>query len=266
MTPGGAPDRHAGFDLGDLTAPEIARLAPDAVLLIPIGATEQHGPCLPLRTDTTLISAVVDIARAQLDPSCRIVTAPVMPYGQSQHHLFASAASLRPATLLAVLDDLIESAYASGFRRVFFANGHGGNDECLRIAVKDAATRRPMLLGACNYWDLADPSWRSRHPHIPGHAGAFETSLLLASAPELVRQEDLDSAVPGPPGVHAQPIAAGVTLARSGDWASSGGYTDPPRDADAEAGKSYLDALGSGLADVLKRFAALPLNHHEGRP
>ncbi|MGH3423715.1 MAG: creatininase family protein [Nocardioidaceae bacterium] len=256
---GARADETSGLlSLGDLTAGDLARIASEAVLVLPVGATEQHGPCLPLRTDSCLIDAVLRSASARLD-SCRtIVLAPTLAYGHSQHHLFAGAASLRPATLLAVLHDLIDSAHQSGFRRLFIANGHGGNDECIRLAVKDGANRHEMTLGACSYWDLAEDAWSERFAHIPGHAGAFEASLLLAAAPGLVRTDRFGSAVPGPAGLHHESIAPGVTVARAGDWEASGGYSDAPAGADGDLGRHVLDVLGANLAGLLERFAELP--------
>jgi creatinine amidohydrolase len=257
------PDRDGAAgrvsSLGDLTAEDVARTAPDAVLVIPIGATEQHGPCLPMRTDALLVERVLAAGLTRLRDTRPIVVSPALPFGHSQHHLFAAAASLRPETLLAVLRDLLDSAYRSGFRRVFVINGHGGNDECIRLAVKDGVNRHPMVLAACSYWDLVDPEWRREQEHVPGHAGAFETSLMLALAPELVITERLGSAEPGPTAVHERGIAPGVTVARAGDWAASGGYTDRPDGATASAGEALLDDLAERMANALDRFCRLPL-------
>jgi creatinine amidohydrolase len=243
--------------LGEMTSSDVRRTAPEAVLLIPIGATEQHGPCLPMRTDSFLVEQVLAAGLTRLTTTRPVVVSPTLPYGHSQHHLFAAAASLRPETLLAVLRDLIDSAHRTGFRRVFVVNGHGGNDECIRLAAKDAVNRLPLVVAACSYWDLLPPG--ERHGRVPGHAGAFEASLVLALAPELVATDRLASAAPGPTALHERGLVQGVTVARAGDWEASGGYSDPPGTATADDGRARLADLADRLADALDRFCGLSL-------
>ncbi|MFL6077613.1 MAG: creatininase family protein [Mycobacteriales bacterium] len=233
---------------------EVAAVAGSAVLVLPVGATEQHGPALPLGTDSALVDAVLGRALASYAGPAPVVVAPTVTYGNSQHHLFACAGSVRPATLLALYGDLVDSFVTSGFRRIFVLNGHGGNDECARLAVKEAALRhRPLLAAACSYWTLAD-----REPDVPGHAGAFEASLLLAARPDLLADPP-PAAEPAFTGAYATEPAPGVTLARAGDWATTGGFTDDPAGATAAGGERRLATIGSRLAAVLAGFAATPL-------
>lgn len=242
--------------LASLDREAVAAIASEAVLVLPIGATEQHGPALPLGTDTMLVDAVVQAACARLSTARPVVVAPTVPYGNSAHHLFACAGSVSPGTLLRLLGDLIDSFIRSGFRRIFLVNGHGGNDECVRLAVKDAVNRHPVVLGAVSYWTLAG---HGALPDIPGHAGAFEASLLLAARPDALPTPPGPDVVPGPRPVHEDPFGDGVVVVRGGDWAASGGFTDPPGKGSAAAGVAYLDSIGEALADVLRRFSELPL-------
>jgi creatinine amidohydrolase len=235
---------------------EVAAIAPAAVLVLPVGATEQHGPALPLGTDSALVDAVLGRALAAYAGPAPVVVAPTVTYGNSQHHLFACAGSVRPATLLAMYGDLIDSFVTSGFRRIFVLNGHGGNDECARVAVKEAALRhRPLLAAACSYWTLAEPEPAAQ---IPGHAGAFEASLLLAARPDLLAAPP-PAAGPAFTGAYATEPAPGVTLARAGDWAATGGFTDDPGRATAADGERRLAAVGTRLAALLNGFAAAPV-------
>lgn len=246
------------LNLAELDREAVAQIAGDAVLVLPIGATEQHGPALPLGTDAALVDATVDRALANLSAVRPVVLAPTVPYGNSVHHLFACAGSLSSGTLLLVLADLIDSFVASGFRRIFIVNGHGGNDECVRLAVKDAANRHTAVFGAVSYWTLA-PRGPIPAEHVPGHAGAFEASLLMAARPDLVPPGTRPAGVPGPRALHTMAVAPGVTLVRHGDWPASGGFTDSPADADAAVGATYLDAIASRLAEVLLTFSEVPL-------
>ncbi|HZE40635.1 MAG TPA: creatininase family protein, partial [Stackebrandtia sp.] len=158
---------------------EVARLAPEAVMVLPIGAIEQHGPALPLGTDAAMAESVAEAGIAASTTPRPIILAPTVPYGNSAHHLFACAGSVSSRTLALMLGDLIDSFARSGFRRVFILNGHGGNDECVHLAVKDAINRHDVVLGAASYWTLA-PEGPFPAGRVPGHAGAFEASLLMA--------------------------------------------------------------------------------------
>ncbi|MEL7155557.1 MAG: mycofactocin biosynthesis peptidyl-dipeptidase MftE [Actinomycetota bacterium] len=163
--------------LADLTWPE-AEVGP-STLLVPLGSTEQHGPHLPLGTDT-LIAAhwCARVAAGRAD----VVVAPALPYGSSgEHQTFAGTLSIGTSALTTVLVELGRSALPP-YGRLILVNGHGGNAEGVRVAVETLQREGRSVLAA----------W----PRLPGdaHAGRTETSLLLAAAPGLVR---LERAEPG---------------------------------------------------------------------
>lgn len=237
--------------LAGLNRDQTADVAGAAVLVLPIGATEQHGPGLPLATDFALVTRVA--AAACEETSAPAILAPTLPYGNSVHHLFACAASLSSTTLQRVLADLIDSFVVSGFRRIVVVNGHGGNDECAKLAVKDAVNRHAIIAAAVNYWSLA-PVDETLGFAVPGHAGAFEASLLLATRPDLL------AAAPDtePSAALTEDFGRDVVVARSGDWAASGGFTDNPARADAHVGQRLFDSITTELARLLDRVAMLP--------
>jgi creatinine amidohydrolase len=159
--------------LGCATFPELVGRV-DLHLLIPLGATEQHGPHLPLNTDTVIASGVAEAVAAGREDA---VVAPALPYGSSgEHSGFPGTLSLGQAALKTTLVELVRSAEA--FRDVTLLSWHGGNAEPVAGAVARlrAEGRRVHL------WE----------PHVDGgdaHAGRVETSLMLALAPDLVRDE-----------------------------------------------------------------------------
>lgn len=232
--------------LSALTRTEVADRATEAVAVLPIASHEQHGEHLPLGTDTLLAQAVVERALTDRED---VVLCPPLPYGFSGHHQFACALSLRPATLLQVLGDLLDSLVDAGFTRILVVNGHGGNSEMMSQAVKLAALRHRVVAGFCNYWDLLDGHGG------PGHAGRFETDLMAAAHPELVR--------PGGTGptelpLFDQRLVPGLHVERHGEWGRTGGVTDPPGPGDAEAGERQLTAAAHALAaciDALRETA-----------
>jgi creatinine amidohydrolase len=230
-----------------------------AIAVLPVGSQEQHSEHLPMGTDTLLAEAVVDAAAGLLgDGSPELVRLPALPYGHSPHHLFAAAVSLSATTLLAVLDDALDSLVRSGFRRVLLVNGHGGNDEVVKLAVKRCALRSDVALGACSYWALTGPQEPSRSP---GHAGRFETSLLLAAHPDLVRPATRRPEPDPPPLFHRSP-APGLVVARHGEWERVGGATDDAADADAEEGRGLLAARAEALAEAVRAFDAATAGSH----
>jgi creatinine amidohydrolase len=135
------------------------------LLVVPLGATEQHGPHLPLGTDTLIASA---LASSVADA----VIAPALPYGSSGEHAgFPGTLSIGQAALELVLVELVRS---SDFPRVLFVSAHGGNTEPLAAAVR-------KLRGEGRAVWAWSPRWKG-----DAHAGRIETSLMLALAPELV--------------------------------------------------------------------------------
>ncbi|MEU8698130.1 creatininase family protein [Streptomyces sp. NPDC048680] len=244
--------------LNELTWQEVRRAGADRVALLPIGSQEQHALHLPMGTDTILVEEVLDralelLAREASGPAP--VRLPALPFGHSPHHLFAAAVSLSAATLGAVLDDVLDSLVTSGYRRIMVVNGHGGNDEIMRLAVKRLALRAEVTVAACSYWTLGTGESGSDRPGVtPGHAGWFETSLMLAARPDLVRTPVPARPPVEPPPLFDHPPHPGLTVERHGEWARVGGSTDDASGADADIGGLLLAERARGLAEAIRAF------------
>lgn len=175
--------------LTETTWQETREAAPGAIALLPIGSQEQHAGHLPMGTDTLLVDAVVDRALALLDEDATggapsLVRLPTLPYGHSPHHLFAAALTLSAPTLGAVLGEILDSLAACGHRRILVVNGHGGNDEIMKLAVKRFALRAEVTAAACSYWTVTGGGEDGGRPDVtPGHAGWFETSSCSPRTP-----------------------------------------------------------------------------------
>lgn len=235
---------------GSATRERLAEVAGSAVAVLPVGAVEQHGPHLPTATDAVVAAEVSRRAAALTAGEADVALLPVLAYGSSDHHLpFGGTLSLAPATLAAVLADLLRSLAHGGFRRVLVVNGHGGNRELCGAAVKQGAVEHGILAAAVSYWDLL-----GRQPGldgVPGHAGAFETSAMLALRRDEVR---MDRAVPSPGAGSPAPHPA-VVLEEPGAWQRIGGFTDDPRRADAALGERAIDEAARALAAVIGAIA-----------
>ena len=218
--------------LADTTWPELARLAAGgAVLVVPVGATEQHGPHLPVTTDADIAVAVVEAAAA-LDP--RMVVAPVVAYGSSgEHDGFAGTLSIGQEATEALLVELGRSAVRE-FTHVVLACTHGGNAPPLTRALARLVAEGHPVIG----WS---PRWGGDL-----HAGRTETSLMLAIAPDRVR---LDRAEAG------DQRSAGelLPLLRSAGVrsVSPSGVLGDPAGARADEGERLIRAASADLATVV---------------
>ena len=243
--------------LQELTRAEARAAAAETLVVFPVGATEQHGPHLPVFTDTFAVEHVARAAASAAAGDIPVVVAPTLPFGSSYHHLpFGGTMSLSTETYYRAVYDLAESLITSGFRRIFILNGHGGNHELVQLVARDLALKHPAHLAAASYWTVAwDALVREEAHlpgHLPGHAGAFETSLVLALQPDLVREPrpHRDAVTGSDPRGFSRPYRA----ESHGSWQRFDGYTDSPDRADADRGRAYLAAAARAVASALVEF------------
>ena len=220
--------------LADLTWPEAAERS-GAVLVVPLGATEQHGPHLPVSTDTDVAVALAQRVAGRPD----VVVAPALPYGASGEHAgFAGTLSIGQQALELLLVELVRSASAS-FRRVLLLSAHGGNAATVDRAVQRLRGEQHDVLA----WS---PRWRG-----DAHAGRTETSVQLALDASRVRR---DLAVAGATGDLRELLPA---LRRDGvRAASANGVLGDPSGASADGGLRLLDEAAGALAAFVDGWAA----------
>jgi mycofactocin precursor peptide peptidase len=226
-------------ELGRITWPRLSARSP--LLVVPTGSCEQHGPHLPLQTDTTVASAVAAHVVAAL-PNLDAVLGPAFPYGASGEHAgFPGTLSVGLDALRMLVVELGRSARAWA-GRLLLVNGHGGNTDALADAV--------TLLR----YEGSDAAWVScATPGGDAHAGRSETSLLLALDPSAVRTED---AAPGP--IESVRHLMGRLRSEGVRAVTPNGVLGDPTGAGADEGRALLDALVALIVAAVRRWEPLP--------
>jgi creatinine amidohydrolase len=240
-----------------LKAAEIAALArQNAIVIAPIGATEQHGPHLPSMVDWRCAQEVSQRAARLMQKRHPTVVTPVIPFGMSEHHMSLSGTiTLDYATMAAVVSCVVESAIRHGFKRIFVLNGHGGNTEALRTIVTELTVKHHLPLATGTYWDIAAEPIKALLDRQTAllHACEAETSMIMAMAPELVDPQIL-SQMHGPyvTGLSAIPgVNAGVYRWRQLSSRSPNGVIGDAGTASAAKGERLLEAIAQAVAGAL---------------
>jgi creatinine amidohydrolase len=191
--PATTPPRH----WANLKTPDFANLdLPRCIAVLPVAATEQHGPHLPLNVDATLVEGVIEAALPHLPAAQPILFLPTQAVGFSPEHTrFAGTLTLKAETVIRLWTELAESVAQTGVKKLVLLNSHGGQVGLLDVVARDLRARLGMLVYSVNWFNLplVDEDGKSvsdlfsAEEHRFGiHAGEIETSMMLALKPEQV--------------------------------------------------------------------------------
>jgi len=247
----------------ELSVPEIEALDRErTVLILPLGSVEQHGRHLPVGTDTMLATAVSVAAAERL--AGRVAVLPPPWYGFSEHHMrFAGTITLTAPTMLALVEDVVASVVAHGFRRLALVNGHGGNIGLIDVLSSTLGHRfyGQARIAGLTYFQLAREAiakLRLSRAGGMGHACEFETAMMQHLRPELVALAMAEVTYPDPGSAYLSTDLLGGSRVRIyhdfGDLSQSGTLGDPSL-ASAEAGARFNDAVVSELVRFIEDFA-----------
>ncbi len=255
----------------DLPSHAFEGLPGGTIAILPIGATEQHGPHLPVSVDAALIDAVTTRAMKVLDPVLNVLVLPTLTVTKSgEHDCYPGTLSLSGDTLMAVLRDTAGSVAHAGIERLVLFNGHGGNTAVLEMAARDMRIEQNLIVVSCSWFGFAmtdgllDDSALSHDLH----AGFIETSAMLAVRPDLVDMERAknfrtvmqDWAHDFPAiGLSGQPARPGWIMADLNIEGACGNAAA----ATTEAGEQLLTTAADRFAGFLKDFARFD---HRGEP
>lgn len=224
---------------------EVAGLQSGTLLVIPVGATEQHGPHLPINCDTLLAEAACWFASART----AVPIAPAIPYAVSAGHTpkWPGTFSLLHETFIAMIRQLAAWVAATGWKRLLFVNSHFGNDASLRVAVDQIRLEHlgRLQVATRNIFDLTPAIWGAYTADAADlHANKAETDLLLHLAPELVRTD-----VPADDPDRTTSTIFSYPVAQT----SLNGVTGFPSRANAADGAELFEKIGTALADLFER-------------
>lgn len=164
------------------------------VAVLPIAATEQHGPHLPLGTDTMIGDGLLDLALESAPGDLPLVVLPTLPYGKSdEHQSFPGTLTLSADVLSALLVEIGASVSRAGIRKLVILSSHGGNSEAMAIAGRTLRVDWNMLVVATNWMRLGQPEGLFKASELRHgiHGGEVESSLMLHLEPDLVRRDKL---------------------------------------------------------------------------
>lgn len=254
----------------DLTTTDFAGLDPaSTVAVLPLGATEQHGPHLPLAVDQCLVDGIVDRALPLLPAELRVLVLPTQQVGYSPEHAqFPGTLTLPIETVIATWVALGECVARAGVRKLLLFNAHGGQVSVTDIVARELRMRCNLVVYGCSWWNL--PLGEEVNGLFPPdehrfgvHGGDMETSMMLALAAGNVRMAQARDFPSSSRERAAQYAILGNGRSAKLGWAMQDynpqGAAGNAAAASADKGERVLAAAGTQLALLLQEIARLPL-------
>ena len=258
------------YHYAHLSWPEIKnKIRRKAVVLLPFGTVEDHGPHLPLNTDNIILDAICSETARRMKGETLVM--PLVAYGFDEHHMdFPGTVTVNMHTLIDYVADIACSVARHGFSHILIVNGHGSNAPIADLAARRVVLKTEAICGAMSPnaaidKTLAEPTLSTARRSAPGgigHAGEYETAIMLYLKPELVQ---MDKAVKEIGQVkityfnwdHAEPSI----LAWQDWWSrmSKSGVCGDPTVATAEFGKELFETTVRNFITFIEQFRTIPM-------
>jgi creatinine amidohydrolase len=263
----------------DLTTQDFARLlasgdAARTIAVLPVAATEQHGPHLPLSVDTVLVDGVVAAALPHLGPDVPVLFLPTQAVGFSPEHArFPGTLTLKTETIVRLWTDIGESVAAAGIKKLVLFNSHGGQVSVMDLVARDLRARLDLLVYSVCWFNLplldaqgqdVNALFGADEHRFGIHAGDIETSMMLALDPlrvDMAQAQNFASS--------SQDRAQKYSILGNGKSAKLGwqmqdynaqGAVGNAAAATADKGHALVQAAGRSLAQLLSELHQLPLS------
>ena len=261
----------------DLGTRDVAALDPaTTVAVLPVAATEQHGPHLPLSVDQTLVDGLIAASLSHMPMSLPVLFLPTQQVGYSpEHSRFPGTLTLSSATVVATWIELGQCVAAAGLKKLLLLNSHGGQVSLMDIVARELRVRSNLIVYSCSWWNLplgaeVNGLFGADEHRFGVHGGDIETSMMLSLRPQSVAMErarDFKST--------SQDRAAAFPILGNGSSAKLGwqmqdynpqGAAGNAGAATAEKGEAVVQAAGRQLALLLAELSRLPLSTLVDRP
>lgn len=242
----------------EMTAPELKKVPRNSVVVVaPIAACEQHSRHLPTYTDTILVTAVAEGVEQRL--AKQVLLLPTLWFGASHHHLpYGGTLSANVDLHVTILCELLRPLLDDGYQRVMLLNGHGGNIDTLHVALRRLQPHyRDRALTGASYWELAEKELAALAEggrKSMGHACEFETSMIMALRPDLVRRDQIKNDPRAD-----DPNLRGLFMADDMKQMTDHGAVGFPELATPEKGRAFLNAAIERTSEIVQALLRRPL-------
>jgi len=231
------------------------RARQNAIVILPVGSLEQHGPHLPVEVDSMLGETVaLRTAREIAARGHPVVVLPVIWTGVSEHHMsFGGTITLGLPAFSALIEDVCRSILRHGFSKIVLLNGHGGNENGLRCLTDELTPKLGVPIVEFTYWYAASEAIAGILETQSGlrHACEAETSMMMALRPELVARERIPLAKSNRTPELSEAVGGGVYRWRTIGAVSASGVIGNPEAATPDKGRRLLDAIAQAIAAKL---------------
>ncbi|TBL79561.1 creatininase family protein [Paenibacillus thalictri] len=235
----------------------------NALVVLPVGAVEQHGSHLPVMTDSLIGEALLTQALERLERSAQVWVIPPVSYGKSNEHIgFAGTIALSSLTLQHVIMDIAQSLHLSGFRRLLLFNSHGGNQDLLNLVAREIriATGMTVFYMMPHSLDSLSDLLTEEEVAYGIHGGDSETSIVKAVKPHWVRDELAVRDIPSTAAYEFLTLEGGIRFAWKMSDISASGVAGDATLATAEKGQIIIDRLCGILSRALVELCSFTIS------
>jgi creatinine amidohydrolase len=257
----------------EMNWPDFAAGTDRWIAVLPLAATEQHGPHLPLGVDGTIADAYLARACERMPPDLPVTILPVQRIGHSDEHLaFPGTLSHAPTTVIRAWTEIAECVHRAGVRKLVLVTSHGGNVEAMGIVARDLRARLGMLVVtvAWHRFGYPDGLFGADERRHGIHAGDIETSLVLAATPHLVQMDRVASGEPATVGMQREFKYFDAHRPAGFGWMSQDidpcGAIGDPRPASAAKGEVALEFGAKAFVDLLREVDRFDLTRLKQGP